>query len=120
MARILIIDDDEAIRELMRHLLRPLGHEITEAANGREGFRRATRDDFDLVICDLRMPDWDGIDSIGTIHIVKPDVRVLVVSAFLEDAARRSLEEYGSVMAAIDKPFDVGEFVLLVERLAAM
>ncbi|MBI4616987.1 MAG: response regulator [Planctomycetes bacterium] len=117
MARILIVDDDEAIRALIRHILEPLGLSISEASNGREGFRRATRDEYDLILVDIRMPDWGGFEAIRSIEIVRPKTRFLVISAYIDDDARRQLAEVDSVLACLDKPFDVEELGRIIEKV---
>lgn len=117
MARILIVDDDEAIRALIRHVLEPRGLEVSEASTGREGFRRATRGDYDLILVDIRMPDWGGFEAIRSIEIVRPRTRFLVISAYIDDDARRQLAEVESVLAFVDKPFDVDELGRIVEKV---
>lgn len=62
MARILIIDDEQAIRKTMRDILEYESHEIEEAADGMEGVKKATAGSYDLVFCDVKMPKKDGIE----------------------------------------------------------
>ena len=62
MATILIIDDEEGIRALLRFTLEAAGHEVVEAANGREGLALYCRRPTDLVITDIAMPELNGLD----------------------------------------------------------
>lgn len=62
MAKILIIDDEKAIRKTMRDILEYESHEVEEAANGTEGVEKASHGSFDLVFCDIKMPGKDGIE----------------------------------------------------------
>ena len=64
MATILIIDDEEGIRALLRTTLEAAGYEVTEAANGREGLERYRHRQTDLVITDILMPELNGLDMI--------------------------------------------------------
>ncbi len=64
MARILIIDDDEALRTAFEQFLRRFGHIVTLAANGREGLHRLRQNKPDLVITDIFMPESDGLEVI--------------------------------------------------------
>jgi two-component system response regulator (stage 0 sporulation protein F) len=64
MATILIIDDEEIIRVLLRSALEEVGYEVTEAANGREGLELYRRRPADLVITDIIMPELDGLDML--------------------------------------------------------
>lgn len=60
--RILVVDDDEAIRILLGSRLRSIGHEIDTASNGLEAWERLTRESFDLLVCDWNMPVMDGVE----------------------------------------------------------
>lgn len=64
MAVILVIDDEEIIRVLLRSALQAAGHEVTEAANGREGLDLYRKKPPDLVITDILMPELNGLDLI--------------------------------------------------------
>ncbi|MDP2384390.1 MAG: response regulator [Nitrospirota bacterium] len=64
MATILIIDDEESIRILLRSALEAAGHEVTEAANGRQGLELYRRKPTDLVITDILMPELNGLDML--------------------------------------------------------
>jgi CheY-like chemotaxis protein len=61
-ARILVVDDDPGIRALCSAVLGDEGHEVLEAADGREGFERAVADDPDLLLLDIKMPVLDGFE----------------------------------------------------------
>jgi len=64
MARILVVDDDEVIRASIARMLTCEGHEVAVAKDGKDGCLQCYRTQFDLVICDLFMPDKDGIETI--------------------------------------------------------
>ncbi|MEQ1791984.1 MAG: response regulator [Nitrospira sp.] len=64
MATILIIDDEESIRILLRSALEAAGYEVTEAANGRQGLESYRRKPVDLVITDILMPELNGLDML--------------------------------------------------------
>ena len=64
MATILIIDDEEIIRVLLRSALEEVGYEVTEAANGREGLELYRHRPADLVITDIIMPELNGLDML--------------------------------------------------------
>lgn len=80
MAKILVIDDDLAIRELFGLYLRRLGHEVTEAGDGAAGIGICKRDALDLVLCDLRMPGIDGLEVLATVTRDLPELPVIMVS----------------------------------------
>jgi DNA-binding response OmpR family regulator len=62
--KILIVDDEEMIRNFLRILLDKLGYEVREAADGEQAIEELTKDDFDLLICDILMPKKDGWEVI--------------------------------------------------------
>ncbi len=79
-ARILVIDDDPAIRSMLGLYLRGLGYEVATAASGEEGLAAVGRDEPALVLCDLRMPGVDGLDVLARLRRGHPDLPVIVVS----------------------------------------
>lgn len=80
MAKILTIDDDEAIRALFNLYLQRLGHEVLEAGDGQAGIAACRAARPDLVLCDLRMPVTDGLDVLDTLVREDPDLPVIMVS----------------------------------------
>ncbi len=80
MARVLVIDDETSIREMLREMLEQDGHSIVEAFNGEEALKLYTNDPFDLVITDLVMPKKSGIDLIMEIKHKFPESRIIAIS----------------------------------------
>ncbi|MDX2481405.1 MAG: EAL domain-containing protein [Desulfuromusa sp.] len=77
---ILTIDDEENIRDSFRMFLEDYDYQIVEAKNGREGLELFAREKPDLVLCDLRMPEVDGLEVIEKIKQASPDTPIIVVS----------------------------------------
>jgi DNA-binding NtrC family response regulator len=119
MPRILIIDDDAAVRTTVRVVLERAGYETIEAADGRQGGRLL--DGVDLVITDLLMPEMDGVDLIGMIRREGRALPVIAMSgggkvdskSYLEVA--RALGAY----ATIAKPFDLDHLLATVREAIA-
>ena len=82
MARILVIDDDDLVLSSLRIQLEANDHEVITADSGNAGITMVSRDAFDVVICDVFMPDMDGFETIRAIHERDPDVPVIVISGF--------------------------------------
>jgi DNA-binding response OmpR family regulator len=80
MARILVIDDDEEVRQMLRRILEHDGHEVEEAANGDLGIRAFKANPADLVITDIIMPDKEGIETIRDLHRAYPDLKIIAIS----------------------------------------
>jgi CheY-like chemotaxis protein len=82
MSRILVIDDDDLVLSSLRIQLEANDHEVITADGGRSGIAMVSRGAFDIVICDVFMPDMDGFETIRAIHERDPDVPVIVISGF--------------------------------------
>ncbi|MBU0691040.1 response regulator [bacterium] len=80
MARILVIDDDEDVRNMLRRILEHDGHEVSDAANGDLGLRQYRANPADLVITDIIMPEKEGIETIRELRREFPDVRIIAIS----------------------------------------
>jgi two-component system response regulator PilR (NtrC family) len=79
---ILLVEDEQMLRQSLAELLREEGYRVTEAANGREGHEQIVQSPFDLVITDMRMPEMDGITLLRHVLQAAPGTPVVVVTAF--------------------------------------
>jgi len=79
--KVLVIDDDDTVRESFRCYLEDNGYAICEAANGREGLTLFSAENPDIVLVDLRMPEVDGYQVLEKISQASPDTPLIVVSA---------------------------------------
>ena len=80
-AKILVVDDDPSIRELLRELLFEEGYKVKMAQNGKEALQRIRKESFDLVLTDLSMPQMDGVQLLKELGKTAPDMRVIVMTA---------------------------------------
>jgi len=80
MATILIIDDEKAIRKTLSEILSFEGYKIEEAADGEEGLKKFKEKNYDVVLCDIKMPKIDGIEFLQKAVEVNPDVPVIMIS----------------------------------------
>jgi DNA-binding response OmpR family regulator len=114
-SRILVVDDDDDIRGLLRALLERAGHEVTEAAEGRAGLRELYSGSLDLVILDVGMPGLDGWATLERIREVS-DVPILMLTARDAELERvRGLK--GGADDYVVKPFGRQELVARVDVL---
>jgi len=90
IARILIIEDEDDVRESYQDMFEFFGYEVDSAPNGREGIVKVTNNDFDIVITDLNMPEMDGIEVLKVIKKNKPYIEVIVITGYatLENAIK--------------------------------
>ncbi len=117
MYRLLVVDDEEKIRKLIRKYAEFEGHQVTEAENGMEAVElvRRSPDGFDLVIMDVMMPELDGFSAAGEIRKVSP-MPVLMLSARGEEYDRIHGFELG-VDDYVVKPFSPKELMLRVNAI---
>jgi CheY-like chemotaxis protein len=80
MARILIVDDDGAVRATIKLLLERAGHSVVAASDGRSGLALFEAGDFDLLFLDIFMPGMDGIETMRLVHQQQPLLPIIVIS----------------------------------------
>lgn len=119
MARILVIDDDVNVRELLRQVLEGEKHAVWEAADGRHAMRLVEESQFDLIITDILMPERDGIEVIRQVSQRNPHAKIIALSgggAYLGLDVLNTAKDFGAV-EAIAKPFDVNTLLHLVKTV---
>ncbi|MEW6349019.1 MAG: response regulator [Thermodesulfobacteriota bacterium] len=80
MGRILVIDDDDQVRSMLRQTLEKDGHEVVEAPDGKAGLRLFQQSPPDLVITDIIMPEIGGIDTILALRAESPNLKIIAIS----------------------------------------
>ncbi len=80
MSKVLIIDDDEMLRIILRDTLENAGHEVLEAPDGGVGMALFRENSPDLIIADILMPETDGIETITELRKDYPDVKIIAIS----------------------------------------
>ncbi len=112
---ILVVDDDEWIRDLMVHTLTDHGYLVEIASNAEDALRLTRSIPFDLVLSDVRMPGMDGIEFSRILHRTHPAIPVVLLTGFGHiDLARLALREGASDF--ITKPFNLDTISIIVER----
>lgn len=120
MPRILVVDDEEQIRRILRTTLERAGHEVETAADGNEAVAAYDPARHDLVITDIVMPEKEGIATIQELHQANPDVKIIAISG----GGRISPEEYldwarrFGVHRTFTKPIDRDDLLRTVAELA--
>jgi len=118
---ILIIDDEELVTQSLRILLRKQGYGVQIAKNGLEALEKVKAADFDLIISDVRMPGWDGIETLKEIRAYlakaekKPIPEVLITG--YADADKYEKANDLEVADYLYKPFDNADFLKVIKRV---
>jgi DNA-binding NtrC family response regulator len=118
-ARVLLIDDEEAVRTPIRTMLEKCGHDVDEAADGQDGIDRYHARTPDIIIVDMFMPTKSGLEVIQEVLKGDPKAKIIAISGFgiREEPDMVSLaKRYGAVVA-LEKPFHMKDLVGAVERL---
>ncbi len=114
--RLLIVDDDKQIRELLAFDIAQSGYIVDTALDGQEGLKKALENNYDLILLDVMMPKMNGYDVCKNIRIAKPDIPILLLTAkgTIEDKTQ------GFDCGADDyliKPFEIQEVLLRIRAL---
>ena len=119
MKNILVIEDDDQIRALLRQILEREGYRVSEAPNGEKGIKLYRQQPADLVITDLIMPEKEGIETIIELKRVYPEVKILAISGGgkVNPEIYLDMAEKLGATYAIKKPFGRGEILEAVQNL---
>lgn len=115
MANILIIDDEKSIRKTLSEILSYEGYKIDEAGDGEEGLKKFTDKEYDVVLCDIKMPKMDGIEFLDKAKEVNPDVPVIMISGHgnvdtAVEAVKKGAYDY------ISKPPDLNRLLITLRN----
>lgn len=117
MTRILVVDDDIAVRSIVSDALRQDGYVVDTAANGREALAAFSHRAPDAVVLDLSMPEMDGAGLVTTLREQTNWGRVPLVVVSSDSEAQAESVRLGA-RACVTKPFDLPEFLLTIRAIA--
>lgn len=115
MSNILIIDDERAIRKTLSEILSYEGYKIDEAGDGEEGLKRFREKNYDVVLCDIKMPKLDGIEFLDKARESNPDIPVIMISGHgtietAVEAVKKGAFDY------ISKPPDLNRLLITIRN----
>jgi len=111
--KILIIDDQPDILEVLTEVLEILGHDVVAITSGNNLDKKFKANNFDLVITDYQMPDMTGIDIAKKINSNYVGIKVYIISGYHQLISEEKMKEYG-ISGLLNKPFDIEE----IKRIA--
>jgi two-component system response regulator AtoC len=115
--RILIIDDEESMRHMLSIILKKEGYEVVSAESGQQALKVLGKDDFNFILCDIRMPDMDGLEFLKAVRSQESGVRSVVIM----------MSAYGTIDTAVEcmrlgaydyisKPFKADEIIITLKK----
>ena len=115
MANLLIVDDEQSMRQLLTLVFGRAGHSVRSAENGRQALEQLRQSPADLIISDVKMPDMGGIELLTAARQLSPDVVIVMMTAFATVETAREAFKLGAD-DFIQKPFDIDELKLIVAK----
>lgn len=115
MSNLLIVDDEQSYRQLLKLVFEGDGHSIRTAMNGREALEMLNAEPAEVIITDVRMPDMNGIELLRAAREILPDIGVILMTAFATVETAREAFKLGAD-DFIQKPFDVEELKIIVKK----
>jgi len=117
MPTVLLVDDEEAVRDALGRVLRLAGYDVAECASGTLAMKFLRMSKFDVMVLDLHMPDTDGLELIRQLRKNKLAIpKTLAISGHFDPSLLQTAEALG-VAATLPKPFPNGELLAAIERL---
>jgi DNA-binding NtrC family response regulator len=115
MSNILIIDDEKAIRKTLSEILSYEGYKIDEAGDGEEGLRKFREKEYDVILCDIKMPKMDGIEFLEKAKEANPDLPIIMISGHgtietAVEAVKKGAYDY------ISKPPDLNRLLITIRN----
>ncbi|HSE97893.1 MAG TPA: sigma-54 dependent transcriptional regulator, partial [Blastocatellia bacterium] len=115
MEKILVVDDERSMRELLELVLKRAGYAVHTAENGTLALEHVRQNVYDLIISDVKMPDINGIDLLERVREISPETMVIMITAFATvDSARRAFKLGAEDFVIKDSGFDVEELKVIV------
>ncbi|PZX11800.1 DNA-binding NtrC family response regulator [Breznakibacter xylanolyticus] len=115
MSKILVIDDQKGIRNTLKDVLEYESHEVSLAENGPQGLQLFEAEKHEVVLCDIKMPDMDGMEVLGRILAINPDVPVIMISGHGNiDTAVEAIKK--GAYDFIEKPLDLNRLLVCIRN----
>lgn len=113
---VLVVDDDRDFAESLAEILKFGGHRTTTVFSGEAALAHLTNDDIDIAFLDIALPGMSGIDALREIHILRPNMRIVMMTGHNSDQYAKQARMLGAV-DIIQKPFDLMQLLDKIESL---
>ena len=116
--RVLIVEDEEQVRTLLNDAFRAEGHQVTEATTGAEAIARLDQSEFDLIVCDLGLPELSGLHVARWVREFRPELPVIIATGYAEMIAEEDYQK-ARIDDVIRKPYAVAEVLARANAVLA-
>src|SRR5204863_6817770 len=117
-ARVLVVEDEEKVRLLLNDAFRTEGHDVTEASTGAEALKRLDAGEFDLMICDLGLPELSGLHVARWVKEFRPNLPVIIATGFAGMIAEEDYDK-ARIDEVISKPYAVADVLMRANMILA-
>jgi len=117
--QLLIVDDNAGICRLLFEMFSDEGYMVEMAQSGEEAVRKACTNNPSLILLDVKMPGMSGLETLGKLKKLVPDVPVVLMTAYTESDVVIKAKEEGFIHYCLSKPFDLDEIRYLVRDILA-
>ncbi|WP_457681148.1 sigma-54-dependent transcriptional regulator [Thermovibrio sp.] len=115
--KVLILEDEESLREILALILEEFGYEVDEAGSLKEAREKVKESGYDLILVDLRLPDGSGMEVVREVKREFPETEVVIITAYASTQTVKEAFELG-VYDYVEKPFDIDEIKLLIRNVS--
>jgi len=112
---VLVVDDEDVMRNLFTDLLTEQGYEVIAVKNGREAVEKVKEINFVIAFIDVHMPVMNGVETLRVIRKIKPQTRIVMMDSFPDTLIEEAKRE--GAITCIHKPFEIKEVINLTEEV---
>jgi len=114
--KVLVVDDEAIVREMLEKILKDKGYSVLMANNGSSAIEMAKNNEVDIALVDIRLPDINGVQVLEGIKNIKPDILVIMMTAYeTEELVRKAFGQ--GAQACLHKPFNVETLFKIFKEL---
>lgn len=117
--RVLVVDDEEIVRHILRSKLESCGYEVVEARDGRKAVSHLDKSTFDVVITDILMPEMDGLETLLYVKRTQPRLPVIAITGAANELHLDNARSLGA-SRVFAKPFELEEIAAAVKELPSI
>lgn len=114
-SKVLLVDDDRGMRETLADILGAMKYEVASAESGAEAVKKFKENPFDVVLMDVKMPGMGGIEACRRIKAIKPEAKIILITAYATDREVIEAEKEGT-FSVLYKPLDIKKMLKLIEE----